>query len=55
MTWTQNYDPSASAVLSPLAAAVPVVLLLGLLASGQVPAPVAVPWRRPSLLIALGP
>jgi lactate permease len=41
MTWTQNYDPFGSAVLSPLAAAIPVVLLLGLLASGRVPAPAA--------------
>ncbi|HEY1381831.1 MAG TPA: lactate permease LctP family transporter [Gemmataceae bacterium] len=41
MTWTQNYDPFGSAVLSPLAAAVPVVLLLGLLASGRVSAPFA--------------
>jgi lactate permease len=41
MTWTQNYDPFGSALLSPLAAALPVVLLLGLLASGRVPAPLA--------------
>jgi lactate permease len=41
MTWTQNYDPFASPVLSPLVAALPVVLLLGLLASGRVPAPAA--------------
>jgi lactate permease len=41
MTWTQNYDPFGSAVLSPLAAAIPVVLLLGLLASGRAPAPAA--------------
>jgi lactate permease len=41
MTWTQNYDPFGSAVLSPLAAAIPVVLLLGLLASGRVSAPAA--------------
>jgi lactate permease len=39
--WTQNYDPFSSAALSPLAAAIPVVLLLGLLASGRVPAVVA--------------
>jgi lactate permease len=38
MSWTQNYDPLHSAWLSPLAAAVPVVLLLGLLASGRVTA-----------------
>lgn len=38
MIWTQTYDPLGSALLSPLAAAVPVVVLLGLLASGRVPA-----------------
>jgi lactate permease len=41
MTWTQTYDPLGSALLSPLAAAVPVVVLLGLLASGRVSAPAA--------------
>ena len=41
MTWTQTYDPFGSASLSPLAAAVPVVVLLALLASGRVPAPAA--------------
>ena len=41
MTWTQTYDPLQSALLSPLAAAVPVVVLLGLLASGRVSAPLA--------------
>src|SRR3989442_7324002 len=41
MTWTQNYDPFASGVLSPLIAALPIVLLLGMLASGRVPAPLA--------------
>jgi lactate permease len=39
MPWTQTYDPFGSALLSPLAAAIPVVLLLGLLASGRVSAP----------------
>src|SRR5262245_19921510 len=38
MTWTQNYDPFGSPLLSALAAALPVALLLGLLASGKVPA-----------------
>ena len=41
MSWTQNYDPFASAWLSPLAAAVPIVLLLALLATGRVSAPLA--------------
>src|SRR5436305_9345815 len=41
MTWTQNYDPFGSAVHSPLAAALPVVRRLGLLASGRVSAPLA--------------
>jgi lactate permease len=41
MTWTQNYDPFGSGLLSPLAAAVPVVVLLGLLASGRVRASAA--------------
>src|SRR5689334_8494916 len=41
MLWTQNYDPFGSAVLSPVVAALPVVLLLGLLATGKVPDPLA--------------
>jgi lactate permease len=41
MTFTQIYDPLHSAVWSPLLAAVPVVLLLGLLATGRVSAPLA--------------
>ncbi len=41
MTFTQNYDPCNSPVLSTLIAALPVVLLLGLLASGRVHAPMA--------------
>ena len=39
--WTQVYDPLNSPVLSPLLAAVPIVLLLGLLATGRVSAQVA--------------
>jgi lactate permease len=39
--WTQVYDPLNSPVLSPLLAAVPVVLLLGLLATGRVSAQMA--------------
>src|SRR5437660_2196136 len=41
MVWTQNYDPCYSPVLSTLVAALPIVLLLGLLASGRVAAPAA--------------
>jgi lactate permease len=36
MTWSQNYDPFDNLVLSSLVAAVPVVVLLGLLAFGHV-------------------
>lgn len=38
MVWIQNYDPFRSAWLSPLVAALPIVLLLGLLATGRVSA-----------------
>jgi lactate permease len=41
VTWTQNYDPFSSPWVSTLVAALPVVLLLGLLASGKVPAQLA--------------
>jgi lactate permease len=41
MTWTQNYDPFGSPLLSTLVAALPIVLLLGLLATGRVSAPAA--------------
>src|SRR5437016_1398186 len=41
MHWTQNYDPLGSPVLSTLLAALPIVLLLGLLATGRVSAPMA--------------
>jgi lactate permease len=41
MTFTQNYDPCGSPALSTLIAALPVVLLLGLLATGRVHAPMA--------------
>src|SRR5262249_8147840 len=39
MHWTQNYDPLGSPLLSTLVAALPIVLLLGLLATGRVSAP----------------
>jgi lactate permease len=38
MHWTQNYDPLGSPLLSTCVAALPIVLLLGLLASARVPA-----------------
>src|SRR5438309_8481891 len=41
MHWTQNYDPFGSPLLATLFAALPIVLLLGLLATGRVSAPVA--------------
>jgi lactate permease len=40
MHWTQNYAPFGP-VVSPLLAAVPIILLLGLLATGRVSAPLA--------------
>ncbi len=39
--WTQVYDPFGAPVLSTIVAALPVVLLLGLLATGRVPAHLA--------------
>lgn len=41
MLWTQNYDPCGSVWLSTVLAALPIVFLLGLLATGRVSAPVA--------------
>ncbi len=41
MPWTQNYDPVGSPWLSTLLAALPVLVLLGLLATGRVSAPLA--------------
>ncbi|HEY7154295.1 MAG TPA: lactate permease LctP family transporter [Gemmataceae bacterium] len=38
MVWTQNYDPCNNALFSTLLAALPTVLLLGLLATGRVSA-----------------
>ena len=39
MHWTQNYDPLGA--FSPLVAGLPIVLLLGLLATNRVSAPMA--------------
>ncbi len=41
MSWTQNYDPCGSPLSSTLVAALPIVVLLGLLATGRVSAPKA--------------
>jgi lactate permease len=41
MVWTQNYDPCHNILTSTLLAALPIVLLLGLLATGRVPAALA--------------
>src|SRR5437870_13651139 len=41
MVWNQNYDPFGSPVLSTLVAALPILVLLGLLASGRVSAAAA--------------
>src|SRR5437773_7999376 len=41
MVWLQNYDPFGSPLVSTAVAALPIVLLLGLLASGRVSAPLA--------------
>jgi lactate permease len=41
MLWTQNYDPLGHWLLSALVAALPIVFLLGLLATGRVSAPLA--------------
>jgi lactate permease len=41
MHWTQNYDPFGAPLWSTLVAALPIVLLLGLLATGRVSAPAA--------------
>lgn len=41
MHWTQNYDPFGSPILSTLVAALPIVVLLGLLATGRISAPLA--------------
>jgi lactate permease len=41
MHWTQNYDPFGNPALSTLVAALPIMLLLGLLATGRVSAQMA--------------
>jgi lactate permease len=41
MVWIQNYDPYNNSLLSTLVAALPIVLLLGLLATGRVSAALA--------------
>src|SRR5438876_2948116 len=41
MVWSQNYDPLGSPLWSTLIALLPIVVLLGLLATGRVSAPLA--------------
>jgi hypothetical protein len=48
MHWTQNYDPFDSPLLATLFAALPILLLLGLLATGRVSAP----WAALAGLVA---
>src|SRR3974390_2669359 len=49
--WNQVYNPLGNAALSTLAAALPVVTLLALIASGKVKAPIA---AIVALLVAIG-
>src|ERR1051325_4366332 len=54
MTWTQNYDPLGSLWLSTAMAALPVVLLMALLATGRVSAPrAALAGLAAALLLAI--
>jgi lactate permease len=54
MTWTQTYLPTGSLLFSTLVAAIPVIVLLGLLASSRVPAHVAaLAGLAASLLVAI--
>src|SRR3954470_3472844 len=54
MTWTQTYQPLGSLLLSALVAALPVIVLLGLLASSRVSAHVAaLAGLAASLLVAI--
>src|SRR6516225_9815621 len=54
MIWTQNYDPIGNSWLSTAVAALPIVLLLALLATGRVSAPrAAIAGLLSALLLAI--
>ena len=56
MFWTQNYDPLGNWMLSTLLAAVPVIVLIGLLVSGRASAwGAALAGLASALVIAIGP
>jgi lactate permease len=53
MVWSQTYNPLGSAVLSTLVAAIPIVVLLGLIAAGKVQAHIAATLALISALLVV--